>query len=117
MSNIDGSFNNAFGNEALSQNVHASDNTAIGDLALANNDVTRNNVAYFNTAVGAQALFSNTDGNSNTALVGRHSISTIPETLTPPMARFTLFSNMDGGRTPPTATVRSSTITGVSTQQ
>ena len=68
LNNIDGSFNNALGNQALAQNRHAINNTAIGDLALAANDMTGHNVASFNTAVGAQALFSNTDGNSNTGV-------------------------------------------------
>ncbi|PYJ18927.1 MAG: hypothetical protein DME94_01420, partial [Verrucomicrobia bacterium] len=64
----DGFSNNALGDSALFQNIHAAQNTAVGDLALANNDVSGNGDANNNTAVGAQALVNNGDGSENTAV-------------------------------------------------
>jgi hypothetical protein len=70
--------NTAVGSGALSQNVSASFNTAVGFNALLNNSASNNTGVgdqallnnkggTENTAIGAGALFKNTSGNNNTA--------------------------------------------------
>ncbi len=66
--NANGSSNNAVGESALFSNTIGSANTAVGDVALQNNDISGAGLGNANTAVGAGALFSNGDGDSNNAV-------------------------------------------------
>src|SRR6266498_4078222 len=66
--NTTGSSNNAVGESALFFNVTGAANTAIGDVALENNDSSGLGFGNSNTAVGVGALFSNVDGDSNNAV-------------------------------------------------
>jgi hypothetical protein len=67
--NVAGFGNNAFGNAALFFNALGVENTAIGDVALASNGFSLGAGANNNTAVGGAAGFNCDDGSENT-LVG-----------------------------------------------
>jgi hypothetical protein len=62
-SNTEGTFNCAFGWEAMVSNISGGSNTAIGNSTLFNNTT-----GFSNTAIGGGALEDNTAGDSNTAL-------------------------------------------------
>jgi hypothetical protein len=82
---VDGTSNNALGESALLSNIHASSNTAVGDIALENNDSTGTGDGSFNTAVGAGALASNVDGNSTTLSVLVRLVPTTTGSTTMPL--------------------------------
>src|SRR6266540_2230568 len=66
--NTTGSSNNAVGESALFSNTIGAANTAVGDVALESNDSSGLGLGNANAAVGAGALFSNGDGDSNNAV-------------------------------------------------
>jgi hypothetical protein len=84
--NTSGSFNTAFGTNALFGNTTASNNTAVGYQALYDNTTGQYNVAIgesalannttadSNTAVGKSSLVANTIGNNNTT-IGKDSLA------------------------------------------
>ena len=51
-----------FGASVLFENIHARDNTSIGNRPLFFNGITANGLRDWNTAIGVGARVSNTDG-------------------------------------------------------
>jgi trimeric autotransporter adhesin len=69
LTSMEGRWNTAVGDEALTNNKNGNNNTAIGASALANNGMagTQNWNSSGNTALGSHALYGNTSGFHNTA--------------------------------------------------
>ena len=61
-------YNSAFGHQALYSNTLGSSNTAMGVAALYSNTGDTSGNGYDNTAIGGSALYSNTLGSENTAV-------------------------------------------------
>jgi len=61
-------YNSAFGHQALYSNTLGSSNTAVGVAALYSNTGDTSGNGYDNTAIGGSALYNNTLGSENTAV-------------------------------------------------